>query len=138
MQLRPGEPRDLEACVQVYRAAAIPAFSWLPPEAITADYFLESIREEELWVAERGGRVEGFVSIYLPGGFIHSLYVHPAWQRQGIGRALLEQALRRCGGHGELKCQEANRAACRFYQALGWRPAGWGWSTAGAWIRYCY
>ena len=78
----------------------------------------------------------GFVSIYLPERFIHSLYVHPARHRQGIGQALLDLALRRCGGRAELKCQEGNRGACAFYTRLGWRPVDWGWSTAGPWIRF--
>jgi GNAT superfamily N-acetyltransferase len=138
MRLRPAEPRDLAACTGVYLAAARIAFPWLPPEEIRADHFQDSLRDEEVWVAETASEVVGLVSIYLPDGFIHSLYVDPARHGIGIGRALLEQALRRCGGHGELKCQEGNRAACRFYMERGWRPVGWGWSSAGPWIRFRY
>jgi GNAT superfamily N-acetyltransferase len=138
MRLRPAEPHDLDACGAIYLAAARIAFPWLPPEEIRIDDFQASLREEELWVAEAGGEVAGFVSIYLPERFIHSLYVDPARHGLGIGRALLALALRRCGGHGELKCQEGNRAGCRFYTEQGWRPAGWGWSSAGPWIRFRY
>ena len=73
-----------------------------------------------------------------PQRFIHSLYVRPDRHRQGIGRALLDRALGRCGGHAALKCQEANRAACQFYLRLGWRPMDWGWSEAGPWIMFAY
>jgi len=138
MDLRLAEPSDLAACTVIYLAAARMAFPWLPPEEIRADHFQDSLREEEVWVAETASRITGLVSIYLPDRFIHSLYVDPARQGQGIGGTLLHQALRRCGGHAELKCQEGNRAACRFYMERGWRPAGWGWSSAGPWIRFRY
>jgi GNAT superfamily N-acetyltransferase len=64
--------------------------------------------------------------------------VLPNLHRRGIGRALLNLALARCGGHAELKCQEANRKACLVYTLLGWRPVGWGWSMTGPWIRFRY
>jgi GNAT superfamily N-acetyltransferase len=138
MDLRLAEPRDLDACGDIYLAAGRIAFPWLPPEELRIDDFQASLREEELWVAELAGEVSGFVSIYLPERFIHSLYVDPARQGRGVGSALLTLALRRCGGHAELKCQEGNRAACRFYGEQGWRPVGWGWSSAGPWIRFSY
>ena len=134
--LRLGEPRDHEACAAIYLAAAPLAFPWLPADAIRREQLDEALREEELWIAERDGAVAGFVAIYLPDGFIHSLYVDPARHRQGIGQALLELAFRRCGGRAELKCQEGNRGACAFYTRLGWRPVDWGWSTGGPWIRF--
>ena len=133
---RLAEPRDIDACAAIYQAAASLAFPWLPPEAISGDQLLADLREEELWVAEREGMVAGFVSIYLPERVVHSLYVHPLHHRRGIGRDLLTLALQRCGGHAELKCQEGNRQAAFFYTQLGWQPVDWGWSTAGAWIRY--
>jgi len=138
MDLRLAEPRDFAACTEIYLAAARVALPWAPPEEIRADHFQDSLREEEVWVAETGGRIAGLVSIYLPERFIHSLYVDPARQGLGIGGALLDRALRRCGGHAELKCQEGNRAACRFYMERGWRPVGWRWSSAGPWIRLSY
>lgn len=134
--LRLGEPRDIARCTVIYERAAAIAFPWLPPEEIAPEQLHAALREEELWVAERDGIVAGFVSIYLPDRFVHNLYVHPANHRHGIGRDLLGLALWRCGGHAALKCQEANRGAALFYWECGWRPAGWGWSTAGAWILY--
>jgi GNAT superfamily N-acetyltransferase len=136
--LRPAEPRDLEACARIYVAAAEVAFPWLPPAARGADGFWSSIPDEEISVAEGPNGVLGFVSVYLPDRFLHSLYVDPRAHRRGIGRALLSLALRRCGGHAHLKCLEANRPACLFYTLNGWQPAGWGWDSAGPWIRFFY
>jgi GNAT superfamily N-acetyltransferase len=138
LSLRPAEPGDLDACAEVYVAAAAVAFPWVPPAARGPAAFRGSIQDEEIWVAEAPDAIAGFVSIYLPQRFIHSLYVRPDRHRQGIGRALLDRALGRCGGHAALKCQEANRAACQFYLRLGWRPMDWGWSEAGPWIMFAY
>ena len=140
MRVRPAEPRDLAACADIYLVAARIAFPWVRPEVIRtdADHIADLVRDEDVWVAETAGGVAGFVSIHLPDRFIHSLYVDPARHGRGIGRALLDQALRRCGGHAELKCQERNRVACRFYAERGWRSVGWGWSSAGPWIRFRY
>ena len=138
MILRQSEPRDLERCSEVYSLSARLAFPWRPPEETAPDRFPDSIQDEELWVAEMERGIVGLVSIYRPDSFVHHLYVDPALHRRGIGRALLSLALARCGGHAELKCQEANREACLVYTRLGWRPVGWGWSTAGPWVRFRY
>jgi GNAT superfamily N-acetyltransferase len=136
--LRQGEARDFESCSEVYSQSARLAFPWLSPEETGADRFPPSICDEELWVAEIEDAIAGLVSIHRPESFVHHLYVRPAMQRCGIGRALLGLALARCGGHAELKCQEANRKACLIYTLLGWRPVGWGWSATGPWIRFRY
>jgi GNAT superfamily N-acetyltransferase len=136
--VRLGEPGDVESCVAIYQAAARIGFPWLPSASFVAEDIHAALLEEELWVAEDRSGIAGFVSIYLPERFVHNLYVDPARHRQGIGQALLGRALLRCGGHAELKCQEANRRAAQFYWNLGWRPVDWGWSDAGAWIRYRY
>ncbi len=138
VRLRPAEPRDLGDCARIYVAAAAVAFPWLPPETRGAEEFWHSIRGEEVSIAEGAEGILGFVSVYLPDRFVHSLYVDPPAHRRGIGRTLLAQALRRCGGHAHLKCQEANRPACQFYALNGWQPAGWGWDIAGPWIRFFY
>lgn len=50
-------------------------------------------------------------------------------QRRGVGRALVEHAIREAQGHGRLEAigliQTANRPALLFAQALGFRAIGW-------------
>jgi GNAT superfamily N-acetyltransferase len=136
--IREGRPEDIAACARIYERALPMAFPRLAPIGAGEREFADSIAGEELWVAENEGRIAGLITIWRPDAFIHHLYIVPAWQRRGLGRALLAFALRRCGGHAALKCNEANRPAHAFYQAAGWRPAGWGWSAHGAWIRFRY
>ncbi|HEX3065583.1 MAG TPA: GNAT family N-acetyltransferase [Dongiaceae bacterium] len=122
--------------MRIFRAVHPLVYPRLTGPAAWRDDFDTNTRDEEIWVAQKDGPITGFASIYLPAKFIHHLYVDPTCHRRGIGRALLELALRRCGGHADLKCDEANRAAQGFYLAAGFRPVEWGWAARGPWIRY--
>lgn len=59
-------------------------------------------------------------------GEISALYVVPKWQRQGVGRSLVEA----CAGHLAvggatslvIRVLEQNLVACAFYEALGGGP----------------
>lgn len=76
--------------------------------------------ERILVAIEAGGAPVGFASVFEPDSFLHNLFVHPAFQRCGVGRALLAA----CGKHftamGTLKCLKANQSAQRFYLSQGW------------------
>jgi ribosomal protein S18 acetylase RimI-like enzyme len=90
----------------------------------------------DVFVAERGGAVAGFVSSgasededeQAAPGELYALYVEPAAWRQGLGRELLgqaEQALRTAGFHeASLWVLEDNPRTRRFYEAAGWAPDG--------------
>jgi GNAT superfamily N-acetyltransferase len=64
----------------------------------------------------------------LEVGQVQRLYVHPARQRTGIGRALLGAAMDRLREAGSrtatLWVLETDARARAFYEALGWRPDG--------------
>jgi GNAT superfamily N-acetyltransferase len=106
------------------------------------------------WVAERAGRVAGFVSsgpprdmdVPLPAAEIYAIYVLAEAWRQGLGRALLETAVShwRTGGARTLVLWvfEANARARAFYEAMGWQPDGGRQalelgSASAIEIRYC-
>jgi GNAT superfamily N-acetyltransferase len=140
LSVRAFEPADRGACERIFQAMQGLVFAEYSHSANEPEDFETVTAGEELWVAEGAGRaIIGFVSIWRPARFIHHLYVDPAWQRRGVGRALLSRAIAVCqggGGKAELKCGEANRAAQSFYIAAGLRPVGWGWAPSGPWIRY--
>jgi GNAT superfamily N-acetyltransferase len=87
-------------------------------------------------VAERGGRVAGFVldgpcrdDDAVPGtGEVWALYVDPDHWRAGVGRALVEASLARlrADGFGEVTVWTLAESPrnLRFYEALGFRPDG--------------
>lgn len=70
----------------------------------------------ETWVACRSGVPVGFIS--LMDSFIGGLFVAPDCQGQGIGRALIAQALALKGGL-TLEVYTQNAQAVAFYRALG-------------------
>lgn len=103
-------------------AAAFAAI--LEPEVLasrTAARFSERFAREwtAMWVAEAEGRVLGFAE--MRGRHIDMLFVDPAAQRQGAGRALL--AALEAAGAATLECFRDNAGARAFYEHAGWRLA---------------
>jgi GNAT superfamily N-acetyltransferase len=82
------------------------------------------------FVWEQGGRVVGTafarrVHSLSRGWLVSNVAVHPDWQGQGIGRAMLEAALDFARDHGGawvvLQVRDDNPAARRLYDSLGFR-----------------
>jgi chorismate mutase/GNAT superfamily N-acetyltransferase len=118
--LRPGTTSDLPQLHEVFVAAS--AMPGQPqdrrsPEAVRAwvDSLLD--RPGELWLAERGDLVLGF--LLLRGDWLSLLFVRPDRPARGVGAAMMElvQALRP-GGFG-LRVHEANKRARDFYRRHG-------------------
>jgi ribosomal protein S18 acetylase RimI-like enzyme len=75
-------------------------------------------------VAEAGGEIIGvaFGSCGTFGRvFLYSLYMHPSWQRRGVGRVLLEHLWEvfPAGASMKLEVLEKNVDGIRFYESLG-------------------
>lgn len=66
------------------------------PEPMTADY-ATAVEEEEVWVAEHGGRLVGLLVLraYPDHLLLENVAVSPDLQRRGMGSALLDLADRR-------------------------------------------
>lgn len=73
----------------------------------------------QTWVYESQGRVVGFIS--LLDNEVGGIFVHPSWQRQGIGKALMDKA---SSLHEtlELDVFEANKKGRSFYAKYGFEP----------------
>lgn len=117
--IRPYTPSDCEPLLDVWARAAARAHAFLPPA------FLEAERENipkvylpiaETWVWDEDGRVVAFMS--LLGSEVGALFVHPGFQRRGIGRALIEHAQARRGAL-EVEVFERNHHGRTFYAGLG-------------------
>lgn len=93
--------------------------------------------EGEVWVAEVGGELAGFVGIGPPQqradaqpgvGELYAIYVDARHWERGVGSALLAQATERLRAQGYtsaiLWVLASNERARRFYEARGWRPDG--------------
>ena len=99
----------------------------LDPSRVTdADYHWFS-DNPGIWVWEEDGRILGFSAADPRDGTIWALFIDPAHEGRGIGRALFAKALDslREAGHksGSLTTQPGSRAD-RFYQRAGWKVLG--------------
>ena len=80
-----------------------------------------------IWVWEEGGRILGFSAADTRDGTIWALFVDPACERRGVGRALFATAcntLGRAGHRTALLTTDAGTRAERFYRAAGWKVIG--------------
>jgi len=102
------------ARVQELAAGGVDPRAFRPMTAAAAD---DEFFVSQTTVACLGQSVAGFVS--WNGDYITWLYVDPAWQRQGIGRRLLQFALERIGDQAWTNMLAGNAAALRLYRAAG-------------------
>jgi len=90
--------------------------------------------EDEVVVAETGGRVVGWIHCALarslvvePHALTQGIVVDEAWRGRGIGRRLMAQAgdfARRHGvGYVRLRSGSQRADAHRFYESLGYRTS---------------
>jgi ribosomal protein S18 acetylase RimI-like enzyme len=77
----------------------------------------EGLFDGQLWVAEVGGAVAGFVA--FDDDEVTWLYVDPRHHRQGVGRALLRQAIAAAGSRVEVTVLDGNPAALALYLSEG-------------------
>lgn len=127
--IRAGRGDDAEEICHVHRASvqglarraygAQQIRGWAE-NRLPEQYRWAMAHNEEFFVAERAGRIIGFVS--LLGGEVRSLYVHPSEAGRGIGSALLGCAEEVALGHGYAVLRlHASLNALPFYRARGWR-----------------
>jgi ribosomal protein S18 acetylase RimI-like enzyme len=115
--LREARPYDFDNVSRLIRDAYQQYENFLPQDAWK--FYVEDmidvrrrLNESQLIVAELDGQLAGAVTLYLdaghssqggwPGGWagIRLLAVHPAYRGRGIGRALMEECIRRCRNQG--------------------------------------
>jgi ribosomal protein S18 acetylase RimI-like enzyme len=79
------------------------------------------------WVWEEDGAIQGFSAADPRDGSICALFVHPSYERRGIGRALLPLAcdvLKETGHATAVLTTEAGTRGERFYRTDGWTEVG--------------
>ena len=120
--VRAAEPADADQ-IQAIFEQSLRGADWLARAAdteIDTDFKRNSSGEAVYVCLSPAGRVSGFLAVYTAGAFIHHLYVAPAAQRQGVGRALLAALAGTLPKPWRLKCVTANLAARQFYASTGW------------------
>jgi GNAT superfamily N-acetyltransferase len=140
LTLRDSRPEELDEVARLVRdayrqyAPIMPSQAWQSYEADMMDV-RSRLSESQLIVAELDGQLAGSVTLYpdashtsLEGwpegwGGVRLLAVHPKYRGRGIGRALMEECIRRCRLHGMtaigLHTTEMMVVACRLYEEMG-------------------
>jgi len=130
MNIRRGRLRDLVNLLRLERAA-------FGKEALSPTTFVGHLLRDRrsIFVAEDDqGNVLGYALVRLSLGWptpkrggITSIAVAPAHRRQGVGRALLRNAIELLQEHqvveADLEVSVTNRAAQSLYESLGFRRA---------------
>jgi GNAT superfamily N-acetyltransferase len=120
VHVREMQEADREALRELFLAARLDTFVWESPESFAPYDFDQVIEGELVLVALQGDQVAGFAGIWLAESFLHSLFVHPRHQGQGVGKALLGACAPHFGPHASLKCARPNQRALQFYLSQGW------------------
>jgi putative acetyltransferase len=119
--IRRASERDVDAVATLFRRS----FTTLDflPTLHTPDedrqFLGRVIAEQDVWVAEREGRIVGFIS--LDGNVGTFFYVDPGEQGAGVGSALFEQAQEARPDGFEFWVFQRNHKARRFYERRGCR-----------------
>lgn len=122
ISLRLALPGDAPSIARILRACqeAMPFLPRLHTPEEDLRYVGESMLPGlEVWVAEEGGRVLGFVA--LTEATLGHLYVEAGAQGRGIGRTLFARARERRPAGFELWVFQENDGARRFYEREGCR-----------------
>ena len=128
MEVRPARPDESEALARIMMRARNHAMTYVPamPEEHlpqVADHM--AVFHDEVWVAERDGRLLGFLALRRSrtDGWetLEKLYVDPPAQGQGVGTVLLDKAKELRPGGLHLWVVQKNDGARRFYDRHGFR-----------------
>jgi GNAT superfamily N-acetyltransferase len=134
--IRPGEPSDVPAVIELVRQLAV--FEQLPgPDEGAAERLAEHAfgphPRVELLVADEQGSVAAYAAYFItystflaqPSLYLEDLFVRPTSRRIGIGAAFLRELARiakaRDCGRFEWAVLDWNIEAQQFYQSLGAR-----------------
>jgi ribosomal protein S18 acetylase RimI-like enzyme len=132
--IRPYQSDDFEPVTTLWRRAreqAFPDFQRRKGHAFEEDqtYFRDVILiNNDVWVVEEEDVPVAFMAI--AGDFIDQLYVHPDYQRSGLGESLLAHARTLSPEHLWLYTLQINTNGRAFYEKNGFRIVKLGISPA--------
>ncbi|MGZ4764386.1 MAG: GNAT family N-acetyltransferase [Ilumatobacteraceae bacterium] len=128
--LRPAVVDDAAGCARVYTRAhdfamaEVPephteaeVTAWIGGQAIPGQGIGQGIEGMDVWVADLDGVVVG--QLMLARGWLHHLYIDPAWIGRGLGDEFIALARQRQPDGLQLWAFQSNTRARRFYERHG-------------------
>ncbi|NLS18288.1 GNAT family N-acetyltransferase [Rhizobium sp. P40RR-XXII] len=130
--VRPAREQDMQTLAEIYLHVRRGTFRWVDPGRFSLEDFAVHTNGERLFVCEdKDGMVAGFAAVWEPDDFIHMLYILPAFQGRGAGKALLTALPDWPARRYRLKCLVKNTHAMTFYRKIGFEIIGDGASPEG-------
>jgi ribosomal protein S18 acetylase RimI-like enzyme len=118
--IRQAAPQDVDEIAETF-SRSLGMLTFLPPlhtEEEHRRFITETVPvDHEIWVAEEDGRVVGLAAVGETT--LGHIYVHPDYQRRGLGSQLLEQVKALQPEGFTLWTFPDNEVACRFYERHG-------------------
>lgn len=124
MKIRPSAGHDLPHVMEIWRRAVDATHHFLSPEdrvAIEVELSTFLPQVSLTLAVDQSDRPLGFM--FLHDGHMEALFIHPDHHGQGIGTALVAEALARHPGL-TTDVNEQNNQAIGFYQRLGFERIG--------------
>ena len=132
--IRPATPADLPACAAIINAY-IDATDWLPRQhshdAIAAFFSAGILETRQVFVADRGGAIQGYASFNPGTRFLSALYLRPEARGYGIGKALLDAVKAVAPSGFTLTVWQPSHRARQFYQREAFSVTGEGTDENG-------
>jgi ribosomal protein S18 acetylase RimI-like enzyme len=120
MQIRAADANDSSRCAEIH-VLARRLMSYLPETHTPAEVQVWKryvvFPQQAVWVAEIDREIVGYAS--LEGRDLTNLYVHPDYQRRGVGSALLARVQAIASEGLQLWTFQQNEGAIRFYERNG-------------------
>jgi GNAT superfamily N-acetyltransferase len=138
VNVREATAKDLQLVLAIYKAAGLASRGHLDVEEATAIFArIGNYPKYHVFVAEISKEVVGTFALLimdnlanggLPSGVVEDVAVLPAFQGQGVGKAMMHFAMDRCKSNGcykmMLSSNEIRTEAHRFYEGLGFKRHG--------------
>ena len=138
LEIREFVETDRPELQQIYLRSRQQTFYWLNTSLFELTDFDKDTVGEEIWVADDGGTLKGFIALWGADNFIHHLYVHPQFLNKGIGKMLLTKVIEKATKPIALKCMVNNKNALAFYKSQGWRYKSEGLNEGGQYYLLVY
>ena len=136
--IRPYCEADRPFLRTLYLSSRRSNWHWLASDDWQLEDFDPLILGEQVLVAMADQQRAGFTAWSPVNNFLHSLFVSPDYQGNGVGSALLQQIQQQFTATGSLKCMAKNHAAHQFYLQHGWLDIARGEAEEGPYILMHY
>ena len=126
MTFREASIVDIKQILKVRHSVTENTLSY--PELVTEDVCIDYITKRgKGWVCEIDSQIVGFSIVNLKGNNIWALFVHPNYDKQGIGRQLHDSMLNwyfKQTSENIWLGTDPNTRAEKFYRKSGWSEIG--------------